>query len=69
MIHAGTPWNENSTRAVFRTEVSYGNSGKLSGAKFKVNCLEKWRISSNDMLVWIELMVYEKIKGSSSLTI
>lgn len=49
MIHASTPWNCRSTRAVFRTEVSYGNSRKLSGASFIINCLEKWRISSADM--------------------
>ncbi|KAJ8954445.1 hypothetical protein NQ318_011121 [Aromia moschata] len=49
LVHASTPTNDYSTRSVFKTIVSYGKTGKLSGASFKVQCLEKWRVSSTDM--------------------
>ncbi|KAG5898728.1 hypothetical protein JTB14_020922 [Gonioctena quinquepunctata] len=49
LIHASTPSNPYSTRAVFKTDVSYGKTGKLSGASFKVHCLEKSRVSCDDL--------------------
>ncbi|CAH1176110.1 unnamed protein product [Phaedon cochleariae] len=48
LIHASTPSNVYSTRGVFKSKISYGNTGKLSGASFTVHCLEKSRVSSID---------------------
>ncbi|KOB75911.1 putative myosin [Operophtera brumata] len=48
-ITAGTPCNAHSTRAIFQIQVTYGSSGKLSGAIFWLYQLEKWRVSSTDM--------------------
>ncbi|XP_030041129.2 neither inactivation nor afterpotential protein C [Manduca sexta] len=48
-ISAGTPINAHSTRALFQIQVTYGSSGKLSGAIFWLYQLEKWRVSSTDM--------------------
>ncbi|KAL4715207.1 hypothetical protein ACJJTC_012254 [Scirpophaga incertulas] len=46
---AATPINAHSTRGIFQVQVTYGNSGKLSGAIFWLYQLEKWRVSSTDM--------------------
>lgn len=51
VINAATPLNAHSTRAISQTQVTYGSSGKLSGAIFWVYQLEKWRVSSTDMCV------------------
>lgn len=48
---AGTPINSHSTRGIFQVQVTYGSSGKLSGAIFWLYQLEKWRVSSTDMYV------------------
>ncbi|XP_028035821.1 neither inactivation nor afterpotential protein C [Bombyx mandarina] len=48
-ISAATPVNAHSTRGIFQVQVTYGSSGKLSGAIFWLYQLEKWRISSTDM--------------------
>ncbi|KAI5639668.1 myosin head (motor domain) domain-containing protein [Phthorimaea operculella] len=48
-ITAATPINANSTRGIFQIQVTYGSSGKLSGAIFWLYQLEKWRVSSTDM--------------------
>ncbi|KAG7311754.1 hypothetical protein JYU34_002814 [Plutella xylostella] len=48
-INASTPLNPHSTRAIFQVQVTYGSSGKLSGAIFWLYQLEKWRVSSTDM--------------------
>lgn len=48
-ITAGTPCNSHSTRAIFQIQVTYGSSGKLSGAIFWLYQHEKWRVSSTDM--------------------
>lgn len=48
-ITGATPLNAHSTRAIFQIQVTYGSSGKLSGALFWLYQLEKWRISSTDM--------------------
>lgn len=50
-INASTPINAHSTRAILQIQVTYGSSGKLSGAIFWLYQLEKWRVSSTDMLV------------------
>ncbi|XP_074025631.1 STKc_myosinIII_N_like and MYSc_Myo21 domain-containing protein ninaC isoform X2 [Leptinotarsa decemlineata] len=49
LIHASTPFNPYSTRAVFKTDVSYGKTGKLTCVNFKGHCLEKCRVSSKDL--------------------
>ncbi|XP_041979804.1 neither inactivation nor afterpotential protein C isoform X2 [Aricia agestis] len=48
-ITAATPINSDSTRGIFQIQVTYGTSGKLSGALFWLYQLEKWRVSSTDM--------------------
>ncbi|KAL0848932.1 hypothetical protein ABMA28_013327 [Loxostege sticticalis] len=48
-LSAATPINANSTRGIFQIQVTYGSSGKLSGAIFWLYQLEKWRVSSTDM--------------------
>ncbi|XP_060801531.1 neither inactivation nor afterpotential protein C [Amyelois transitella] len=48
-INAATPINSNSTRGILQVQVTYGSSGKLSGAIFWLYQLEKWRVSSTDM--------------------
>lgn len=48
-ISAGSPINAHSTRAIFQIQVTYGSSGKLSGAIIWLYQLEKWRVSSTDM--------------------
>ncbi|KAJ8920811.1 hypothetical protein NQ315_004952 [Exocentrus adspersus] len=48
LIHASTPSNDYSTRAILKTCISYGKTGKFSAATFKVHGLEKWRVSSRD---------------------
>lgn len=49
LTHASTSNNDNSTRCLLRTEVSYGRTGKVSGALFGVQLLEKFRVSAVDM--------------------
>ncbi|XP_018328516.1 neither inactivation nor afterpotential protein C isoform X2 [Agrilus planipennis] len=49
LIHATTPMNDYSTRGVMRTEITFGKSGKTSGAMFQVQQIEKWRVSGVDM--------------------
>lgn len=48
LVHASTPHNDYSTRSLIRTEITYGRTGKVSGALFGVRLLEKWRISYDD---------------------
>lgn len=49
IVNSGTPLNSNSTRCVLQTQLTFGGSGKLSGALFWVLLLEKLRVSSTDM--------------------
>lgn len=49
LVNAGTPLNPDSTRCALETQVTFGPSGKLSGAIFWVFLLEKLRVSSTDM--------------------
>ncbi|XP_052892100.1 neither inactivation nor afterpotential protein C [Anopheles moucheti] len=49
LTNAGTPLNPNSTRSILQVQLTYGSTGKLSGAIFWVYLLEKLRISSTNM--------------------
>lgn len=49
MTNAGTPLNPNSTRCALQTQLTFGQTGKISGAIFWVYLLEKLRVSSTDM--------------------
>ncbi|KAL1381098.1 hypothetical protein pipiens_013709 [Culex pipiens pipiens] len=49
LVNAGTPLNSDSTRAIVQTQMTFGSTGKLSGAIFWVYLLEKLRISSTNM--------------------
>lgn len=49
LTHAGTPVNPNSTRCALQTQLTFGTTGKLSGAIYNVFLLEKLRVSSTDM--------------------
>lgn len=68
--HASTPINDYSTRCVFKAELTFGNSGKITGAIFGLHQLDKWRVSSMDMLqsnYHILYYVYDGLKESSKL--
>ncbi|GAB0088953.1 Neither inactivation nor afterpotential protein C [Sergentomyia squamirostris] len=49
ITHAGTPINPNSTRCIQQTQMTFGSTGKLSGAIYNVYLLEKSRVSTTDM--------------------
>lgn len=49
LTHASTASNNNSTRCLMRSEISYGRTGNVSGAIFGVHLLEKLRVSCVDM--------------------
>ncbi|XP_059618004.1 neither inactivation nor afterpotential protein C [Phlebotomus argentipes] len=49
LTHAGTPTNSNSTRCIVQNQVTFGATGKLSGAVYNVFLLEKSRVSAIDM--------------------
>ena len=49
LVNAGTPLNSDSTRSIVQTQLTFGSTGKLSGAIFWVYLLEKLRISSTNM--------------------
>lgn len=49
LVNAGTPLNPDSTRCALETQVTFGSTGKLSGAIFWVYLLEKLRVSTTDM--------------------
>ena len=49
LVNAGTPVNPDSTRCALQTQLTFGTSGKLSGAIYNVFLLEKLRVSSTDM--------------------
>ncbi|XP_058452551.1 neither inactivation nor afterpotential protein C [Malaya genurostris] len=49
MINAGSPLNPDSTRSIAQVQMTFGSTGKLSGAIFWVYLLEKLRISSTNM--------------------
>lgn len=49
LINAGTPLNPNSTRCALQTQLTYNQTGKLSGAIYSVYLLDKLRVSSTNM--------------------
>lgn len=49
LVNAGTPLNPDSTRGVVQVQMTFGTTGKVSGAIFWVYLLEKSRISSTNM--------------------
>ncbi|KAL5282534.1 MYO3A family protein [Megaselia abdita] len=49
LINAGTPLNNNSTRCAIQYYLTFGTTGKMSGAVYNVNMLEKSRVSTTDM--------------------
>lgn len=49
LVNAGTPVNPDATKCFFQAEITFGSTGKLSGAVFSVNLVEKLRVSSTDM--------------------
>lgn len=48
-VNAGTPVNPDSTKCFMQTQITFGSTGKMSGAVFWVFLLEKLRVSSTDM--------------------
>lgn len=49
LTHAGTPLNHDSTRCAMQLQMTFGQTGKLSGVIFWIYLLEKIRVSSTDM--------------------
>ncbi|XP_053960688.1 neither inactivation nor afterpotential protein C isoform X1 [Anastrepha ludens] len=49
LVNAGTPINNESTRCVLQYFLTFGQTGKLSGAVFNMYMLEKLRVSTTDM--------------------
>lgn len=48
LVNAGTPINNNSTRCVLQYFLTFGKTGKMSGAVFNMYMLEKLRVSTMD---------------------
>lgn len=51
LVNAGTPINNDSTRCVLQYYLTFGQTGKMSGAVFNMYMLEKMRVSSTDKWV------------------
>lgn len=49
LVNAGTPLNADSTRCALQTQLTFGQTGKISGVIFWVYLLDKLRVSSTDM--------------------
>jgi myosin-3 len=49
LTHGGTELNNDSTRCILQTQLTFGSTGKMSGAIFWVYLLEKSRVSTTDM--------------------
>lgn len=49
LVNAGTPLNPDSTRCAIQTQLTFGSTGKISGAIYWVYLLEKIRVSTTDM--------------------
>lgn len=49
LTHAGTPLNNDSTRCIVQNQITFGSTGRSSGAIFMVYLLEKTRVSYTDM--------------------
>ncbi|XP_030383362.1 neither inactivation nor afterpotential protein C [Scaptodrosophila lebanonensis] len=48
MVNAGTPVNNDSTRCVLQYYLTFGKTGKMSGAVFNMYMLEKLRVATTD---------------------
>ncbi|XP_017859556.1 PREDICTED: neither inactivation nor afterpotential protein C [Drosophila arizonae] len=48
MVNAGTPVNNDSTRCVLQYCLTFGKTGKMSGAVFNMYMLEKLRVATTD---------------------
>lgn len=48
LVNAGTPINNNSTRCVLQYFLTFGKTGKMSGAVFNMYMLEKLRVATMD---------------------
>lgn len=49
LVNAGTPLNADATRCALQTQLTFGKTGKISGAIFWIYLLDKLRVSSTDM--------------------
>lgn len=49
LTHAGTLLNHDSTRCAMQLQMTFGQTGKLSGLIFWIYLLEKIRVSTTDM--------------------
>lgn len=70
LTHASTPINDYSTRCVLKTELTFGNTGKITGSVFNIHQLDKWRVSSIDMTqgnYHIFYYIYDGLRDSSKL--
>lgn len=61
MGNAATPVNNDSTRHVLQTQITYANSGKVSGAIFWLYQLEKWRVTGNGFVKYTSLSLFSSI--------
>ena len=51
LVNAGTPINNDSTRCILQYYLTFGQTGKMSGAVFNMYMLEKMRVTSSDKYV------------------
>lgn len=49
LTHAGTLLNQDATRCAMQLQMTFGQTGKLSGVIFNLYLLEKTRVSTTDM--------------------
>ncbi|XP_059220276.1 neither inactivation nor afterpotential protein C isoform X2 [Stomoxys calcitrans] len=49
LVNAGTPINNDSTRCVLQYFLTFGKTGKMSGAVYNMYMLEKLRVTTSDM--------------------
>ncbi|XP_005188793.2 neither inactivation nor afterpotential protein C [Musca domestica] len=50
LVNAGTPINNDSTRCVMQYFLTFGKTGKMSGAVYNMYMLEKLRVATSDMM-------------------
>uniref|UniRef100_T1PFP8 Myosin head n=1 Tax=Musca domestica TaxID=7370 RepID=T1PFP8_MUSDO len=50
LVNAGTPINNDSTRCVMHYFLTFGKTGKMSGAVYNMYMLEKLRVATSDMM-------------------
>ncbi|XP_057334569.1 neither inactivation nor afterpotential protein C-like isoform X2 [Microplitis mediator] len=69
--HTSSPLNENSTRCIYQTQLTFGPTGKASGAIFSLFQLEKWCVSTADTNrsnFFIFYYFYDSMNASGKLT-